>query len=760
MMFTLRAASFRLVRGSARRLAWLPWLLALLMLASAGARRADAQAVKPGELKFPPLPDFKVPKPTRLVLDNGMVVMVMEDHELPLVNVTARLRAGTLLDPAEKIGLGSLAADQLRAGGTTSMKPDALDEFLEGHAASIQTGLNADSGSASMSALKADVPDVMRVFADVLRHPAFDPDRMKIAVNELNAAISRKNDEPSGIMSRAFAQVVYGKESPFAREQTYATVAALTRDDLIAWHGKYLHPNRIILGIVGDITVAEAKALVTKTFGDWPKGPAVTEKAPTPRADSPAGVFEAVKDDSTQSFVAIGNQGSLVRTNPDYYPVEVLNEVLSGGFASRLFSSVRTAKGLAYSVSGSVGSHWIRIAPFRMTSSTKVETTAATIEAMITEAKDLGGARPPTDAEVQLAKSGILNSFIFNSDSRAEVLQQQMTFEYYGIPADWLDRYRAAIEKVTTAEVAAMAKKYLHPDKFAIVVVGPEQGRDKALSTFGNVTKLDMSIPEPTEAPAKTSSGAGAAAGGAAAGAAGGAAAAAASPEAIAKGKGLIAKAVQAFGGGEKIDALTSFKEKGAAVVKTPQGEMEIQNTVTIALPDRIRQDLTLPMGQVAMVSTPTAGFVQMPQGSQPLPESERAGMRKEFVHTPVFLLRNRSSAQFKVSHVGTGKVGETAVELVRVDFEGEAVTLGIDPATGRVLSAGYRGRGPGGGAPGDVLHTFSDFRPVDGGLTLPFKSVGTFNGEPQMSQTTESITLNAPVDAAMFQQPAAPARP
>jgi len=244
-----------------------------VLLASASALllcagSASAQAVKPTELKFPPLPDFKVAKPTRFVLDNGMVVMVMEDHELPLVNVVAKIRGGSLLDPAEKIGLSALAADQLRGGGTTSLKPDALDEFLEGHAATIETGIAADSGSGSMSALKADVPDVMKVFADVLRHPAFDPDRLKIAVNELNAAISRKNDEPAPVMNRAFSQTIYGKDSPFAREQTYATVAALTRDDLVAWHAKYLQPNRIILGIVGDVTVAEAKALVTKTFGD------------------------------------------------------------------------------------------------------------------------------------------------------------------------------------------------------------------------------------------------------------------------------------------------------------------------------------------------------------------------------------------------------------------------------------------------------------------------------------------------------------
>jgi zinc protease len=764
---TLRTLAINSKFKSAAAAVAMPVLLMLLAVTSI----AQAQVTRPDELKFAPLPAFKVPKPTRFVLDNGMVVMVMEDHELPLVNVTARIRAGALLDPAEKVGLGSIAADMLRAGGTTTMKPDALDEYLEGHAASIDTGLSGDYGSGSMSALKADAQEVMRVFGEVLRHPAFDPDRLKISINEAMTAISRKNDEPASIQSRMFAQVIYGKDSPFAREETYATIGAITRDDLIAWHAKYLHPNRIILGIVGDITVPEAKALVTKVFGEWQKGPAATEKMPAPRTDPNPGVFEADKEDSTQSFVAVGHQGSLLRTNPDYYPVEVLNEVLSGGFTSRLFASVRTAKGLAYSVGGSLGSHWTRVAPFKMSSSTKVETTAATIEALITEVKDLEGSRPPTDEEVQLAKSGILNSFVFRSDTPAEVLGQQITFEYYGQPVDWLDRYRTAIEKVTTAEVAAVAKKYFHPDAFSIVVVGPEKGRDKPLSTFGKVTKLDISIPEPTSAgestaapaPEKPGSGkkAGAASAGAAAAggaAAGGAGAAAATPEAIEKGKSLVAKAVEAYGGAAKVDGLTSLEEKGVAVVKTPQGDMEIKNTVTIALPDRIRQELTLPMGTIVMVHTPSGSFLQTPQGNQPLPESERANLRKELVRTPIFLLRNRAASDFKAAAVGAGKAGDTAVELVRVEYGGETVTLGIDPATGRVLSAAHRGAGPT-GAPGEVVQTYSDFRPVDG-LTMPFKAASTFNGEPAMSSTSESIMFNVPVDASLFKQPAAAARP
>ena len=388
--------------------------------------------------------------------------------------------------------------------------------------------------------------------------------------------------------------MIYGENSPFARDMTYASLAKITRDDLVAWHGKYLHPNRIILGIVGDITVAEAKALVTKAFGDWKKGPAVTEKFPEPRTEPSPGVFEVVKDDSTQAFIAAGHQGSLLRTNPDFYAVEVLNEVLSGGFTSRLFSNVRTAKGLAYNVGGSIGA--------------RLGARGAVPDDDEHEGGDDGGGRRGDGRSKRricwgrgrrrmrrwsLAKSSILNSFIFNSDSPAEVLGQQITFEYYGQPVDWLDRYRAGIEKVTTAQVAAAAKKYLHPDKLSILVVGPEKGRDKPLSALGTVKQLDITIPEPPEE--KPVSGGGAAGkGGAAArlgrqarlgrGAAGGGGVAGsrgAGEEAGREGgrRRLAARAA--------VDGVKVYQETVDAAMETPQGSMQMKVGMTFALPDK-----------------------------------------------------------------------------------------------------------------------------------------------------------------------------
>jgi predicted Zn-dependent peptidase len=732
-----------------RSLAFALPALAALALAAASPAPAAAQAVKPSDLTFPTLQPFQVPKPTRFVLPNGLVVMVLEDHELPLVNVTARIRTGTLLEPSEKAGLAGLVGQVLRSGGTTTRKPDALDEFLEARAASIETGMSGDSGSAGMSALKADAGPVMEAFADVLRHPGFDPDRLKIAVNAVNAGIARQNDNPQGITQREFTKVIQGADTPFGRTTTYGSIASVTRDDLLAWHAKYYHPNRVILGIVGDITVDEARALVTKYFGDWPKGPAVADTWPAPRTTPAPGVYEAVKADSTQSFIAVGHQGELLRTSPDYVPVTVMNEVLGGGFTSRLFGKIRTELGLAYSVGGSVGSGWTRVSPVQMQMSTRADATVKAIEALIGEARLLATTKPATEAELALAKSSILNSFVFNADSSEEILGQQLAFEYYGQPLDWLDRYQAAVGKVTAADVARVAAKYIHPDRLSIVIVGPSEGRDKPLSTLGTVKAIDLTIPPP---PASAPAGAGASAGKPALAASGSSAATAG--DAKAKGQALVAKAVDGYGGAAALDGLKTYTSAGQVVAKTPQGELTLESKESFALPDRFRQDMTLPFGQMAIVLAGADGWMQSPQGEQAMPASMRGQIEEQIASTPLLLLRHRSEPGFEAVAAGEGKAGDVATALVAITFKGRTTTLGVDPTTGRVLSAAFKGAGPD-GTPGDILQTFSDFRPVKG-LTLPFGQVSLRNGEVDSTATMTAIAINEPIDEALWKRKAA----
>ncbi|HSS79021.1 MAG TPA: pitrilysin family protein [Thermoanaerobaculia bacterium] len=463
-------------------------LAAVLALPAA----ASAQAIHAEDLRYPPLPRFDIPQPERVVLDNGMVVMLLEDHELPLVEATAIIRGGSRQDPADKAGLAKLSATVMRTGGTLARPGDVLDDYLENRAASIELRATEDHLQASLSSLKADFPDVLRAFADTLRHPALDARKLEVARNQAVAEVARQNDEPGQILFREFRKVIYGPDSPYGRTATFASLGKIRREDLVAWHGETFHPDRIILGLVGDFQRDDALRQIREAFGDWPKGPAWTHSDVPFRKQPSPGVWFARKDDVTQSFIAMGHLGGL-RSDPDYYALEVLNQLFSGSFASRLVNDVRTRKGLAYAVNGALDSDYDHPGMAYLFVSTKLQTTGASIDALLEEARNLT-AQPATDEEVTKAKQALLSSFVFNYDTRREVLRRQITLEYFHYPLDWLARYRSAIESVTTEQVRAAAHR-LHPDDFSVVVVGPVQGTDKPLTAYGKVTPIDLPPP-------------------------------------------------------------------------------------------------------------------------------------------------------------------------------------------------------------------------------------------------------------------------
>jgi zinc protease len=466
----------------------------LLLAALAVPAVAVAQATRAEDLRYPPLPAFDIPQPERVVLDNGMVVMLLEDHELPLVEATALIRGGNRLDPADKAGLARLGTEVMRTGGTQGMAGDALDDYLESRAASIEVRASDDQLRASLSSLKGDFPDVLRVFADVLRRPAFDARKLEVARNQAVSEVARQNDDPGLLAAREFQRVVYGPDSPYGRTATLPSLGRVGRADLVAWHRETFHPDRILLGLVGDFQRDEVLARIRSAFGDWPKGSAWTAPDVPYRKQPSPGVWFARKDDSTQSFIMMGHLGGL-RSDPDFYALEVLNQLFSGSFASRLINDVRTRKGLAYAVQGQIDNGYDHPGMAWIFASTKIQTTGASIDALLEEARNLT-AQPPTDEEVTKARQALLSSFVFNYDSKREVLGRQLTLEYFGYPLDWLSRYRGAIEGVTTAQVRAAAR-HLRPEDFAIVVVGPAQGTDKPLTAYGKVTPIDLAPPAP-----------------------------------------------------------------------------------------------------------------------------------------------------------------------------------------------------------------------------------------------------------------------
>jgi len=427
-------------------------------------------------------------------LPNGLVIFLQEDHELPFISGSILIRGGSRDEPLNKIGLVSLYGQTWRTSGSARQDGDKLDDILEAKAASLETGGAISLTTMNWSSLKGDFDSVFDSTMDLLLHPDFKADKLELAKQQMETGISRRNDDASGIAGREAALLIYGATSPYAREPEYATVDAVTLEDLAAWHKKTVLPNNMIVAVSGDFEGAAMEQKLRAAFGPLTRGPALHEtklEFPGPKP----GVYFVDKTDINQSNVAILGLGT-ERSNPDYYALSVMNEIFSGGFGSRLFQYVRTKLGLAYAVGGAYGAAYDHPATFEVSAQTKSASTVATAQAMLEEIGRLKTV-PPTSEELRKAKEQVLNSFIFRYDSPDKTLNEQVTLYYYGYPKDFLEKYKSGIEAVTAADVSRVANKYIDPAKLAILVVGNQSQMTTPLSTLGKVKELDITIPPP-----------------------------------------------------------------------------------------------------------------------------------------------------------------------------------------------------------------------------------------------------------------------
>jgi zinc protease len=460
--------------------------------------KAPATAEPWARIPIPPLHPFKPVQPKRIELANGLVIFLQEDHELPFIDGSILIRGGSRNEPAEKVGMISMYGEAWRTSGSTSKSGDALDSELAEKAASIETGGGEGNTSLSWGSFKQDFDPVFAEAIDLLLHPAFKADKLQLAQRELATAISRRNDDPGDISAREGVKLAYGASSPYARQAEYATVAAVSLDDLKSWHDRTIVSNNIIVSVVGDFDSASMEAKLRKAFEPLQRG----EVIEAPKVDFPGptpGVYSVDKEDVNQSTVSIVGLG-ILRSNPDYYALSVMNEVFSGGFGSRVVQYVRTKLGLAYDVGGGIGAGYDHPAMFSAEAGTKSATTVAAAQAILDEIGRLK-TKPPTPDELRKAKDDVMNSFIFRYDTPEKTLNEQVVLAFYGYPSDFMERYRDGIEKVTAADVSRVANKYIDASKYAILVVGNKSQIQPPLSTLGKVTDLDITIPPPPGQP-------------------------------------------------------------------------------------------------------------------------------------------------------------------------------------------------------------------------------------------------------------------
>ena len=402
-------------------------------------------------------------------LPNDLVWLYSQQTGLPLVTLELTIKAGTLQDPKGKEGLANLTASLLLSG-TKSRSATQIAQELDFMGARLKAGGGDDFASISLVILKKDLGAGLELFKDVLLNPTFALPEVQRKVAQYKAALESEQDEPMVVAGRTFAKDLYG-DFPYGHpvRGTPQGLAAITPKDLAEFHRTYYRPNNAILSLVGDLTQDEARQWVTKTFGAWAAAPIPPLKLPPIPPLSQRKVVVIDKDIS-QANIILGSLG-INRQNPDFYAFQVMNYILGGGgFSSRLLDDIRENRGLAYSVSSSF-SPGLEPGPFTVSLETKNPSAAEAIKQVLEQIK-LIMTQPVKPKELEDAKSYFIGSFARKMDSMSKRAWLLSYVEIYGLGLDYPWKYPDLIQHLTPADIQKVAEKYLHPDKYLLVVVG------------------------------------------------------------------------------------------------------------------------------------------------------------------------------------------------------------------------------------------------------------------------------------------------
>ncbi len=603
------------------------------------------------EITYPKLNKFTKSKVETFTLDNGITFFLLEDKELPLIRVNVTVRTGSLLEPVEKTGLASLTGRVMREGGSVNYPSDELNTLLEDKAAFMSTFIGMSSGSASMNLLKENFDELLPVFIDLIENPAFPEDKFELAKTQSRSSISRRNDDQQGIASREFFKLLYGENTPYTSQIEHATLDAISRDDLVEFHKKAFVGKNLTIGVIGDFNTRTMKKKLKKAFGSIEAGSKTTLEYPEVTYDYTSSINLIDKTDVNQSFIFLGHIGGL-RENPDYAALQLMNEILSGGFSGRLLQSVRSDLGLAYSVFGAYTSNINYPGIFYTGVMTKSSTNSEAIDAMLVEVEKLQN-EAVSDEELEEAKERILNSLIFRYDSKNKILSERINYEYNNLPPDFFDKYVEELKIVSSEDIQRVAKKYIKPNKVQILVVGNAAEIGDQLDKYGKVNIIDITIPQPVSDEEVISGDANA-------------------------GKVLLKKMAEAIiTPGVNFSEITS---KAKTTQNTPMGSIEIESESTINfLEVSMTANVVTPQGNMTMELKNGSGKMKMMWQEQPLPPMMVKPMIDEIKNS--FINIALTYENLTAEYIGSENVDGTEYEVIK--FVGEtSITFLVNKET------------------------------------------------------------------------------
>jgi predicted Zn-dependent peptidase len=435
-------------------------------------------------------PTFKPPKPKRFKLKNGLEVMLVEFHDLPLVDFNLMIKTGGAANPVDRAGLADLTAHMLDEG-TKTRSALAIADQVAALGATLSTGSTWDSSNVSLSTLSRNLDAALAVFGDVVVNPGFDPKEFERVRDNLLTAITRRKDSPPTVANLAFTRLLYGQKHPYGWPMAgvEASIKKLTPADLRGFYDKYYRPNNAALLVAGDTTERELRGKLEAAFAKWHAKGATAAKLPAPEgASSTTRIFLVDKADAPQSSIRVGLIG-IERKSPDYFPVTVMNLILGGGFY-RLDLNLREGKGWTYGARSTVDS---RKAPGPISAGGEFVAlhTAESVSEILKEISSMRDA-DVSDVELARAKDQIIKSFPARFATRANVAAQLAELAVFGLPDSYITDYTKKIAAVTKDDVRRVARKYLDPNHLTIVVVGDRKTLQEPLAKLAPVETRDL----------------------------------------------------------------------------------------------------------------------------------------------------------------------------------------------------------------------------------------------------------------------------
>lgn len=677
----------------------------------------------------PPAPGparpFSFPKFDTKKLANGLTVYVVEDHREPVVSYALAVNAGTVMNDASKAGLAGMTADQLRNGGTKTRTSQDIAKLVDSNGGSLGASTSEDATTVSGTWLKANASLGLDLLSDIVLNPIFDQKELERSRQQALSGLQIAYNDPESLLQMAAPRVVYGQSTyAYPDSGTPETIRAITRDDLVNYHKTYYVPAGAYLAITGDVKSADAFAQAEKYFGKWngtaAGGPKVSQP---PAAERRIVIID--KPDAPQTRIFVGELG-VPRNSPDYVPLLLADQAYGGAFTSRLNLKLRATEGLTYNASSSLQT-FRSIGAFITQTFTRTEKTADAVKAILDIQQDFAK-NPVTATELDDAKARIVGLFQLSTETPEAVANRLILAAVNGLPANYYDDYTQKLRAATIDDVRAAAKKYLHPDKTAIVLVGNASQFEKQVAALGPVktikaTEFDPTAPDLVRAketaPAATS-------------------------ETKARGRELIDAAVKAMGGAQAVQSVKELSSKSSVTLKSPQGEMKAESSEDVVLPDKLRVVLKLGFGEMTQVFDGKNFWLAQGPGVREMP----ANLTAEATHTvqragTIGILKDVIAGQAEVQAIeGDGvlwKQGDSSMKLY------------FDPQTHLISKMVYKSAGMTGYV--EVEQLLSDWRQV-GPVQLPFRESILQGGQAGGDRVFSERKVNAGLSPELFVKP------